>query len=567
MTGVEEQSRRLRGEGRDAATVRDTAANVYNPRYSKSSAKRPAVENGVKAPSVPSFQQAKKRAALANLSNQRNIIANVKDADCPVSSFKPQGLVEPTTSKVKTTASLSSKDANTQQQSVSKTFGSKQPVLQAPIDQSLLRNNEPCNGFVSFHTRSGNLSPNRSDGKSESMDESMSTSDSSKSPDVEYIGDSNDAAVASLERRTVQNLYISNHSHLKSRQVVFNFNACLPMYLTLIKISFAFSNHEATFVCHLFQESSSAKAKSNGLQIIDVDTNHADPQMCTVYAPDIDRHLRNAETKKRPAADYMEVVQEDINANMRGILIDWLVEVAEEYKLVPDTLYLTVSFIDRYLSKNLVNRQRLQLLGVTCMLIAAKYEEICAPQVEEFCYITDNTYFRDEVLQMESNILKHLHFELSTPTVKSFLRLLAHTNVCLYQTAYKRRFVRAAQVCPEVQFLQLEFLANYLAELTLPEYSFLGYLPSLVAASAVFLAKVTLDPTTRPWNATLKHYTQYRPSELRNCVKALHELQCDRQGCSLPAIREKYRQHKFKCASTLIPPSVIPLEFFFDFDC
>lgn len=93
----------------------------------------------------------------------------------------------------------------------------------------------------------------------------------------------------------------------------------------------------------------------------------------------------------------MEAMQKDITPSMRGILIDWLVEVAEEYKLVPDTLYLTVAYIDRFLSCNTVTRQRLQLLGVSCMLIASKYEEICAPQVEEFCYITDNTYRREEV--------------------------------------------------------------------------------------------------------------------------------------------------------------------------
>ena len=101
--------------------------------------------------------------------------------------------------------------------------------------------------------------------------------------------------------------------------------------------------------------------------------------------------------KRRPTTDFMETMQKDINPSMRGILIDWLVEVAEEYKLVPDTLYLTVAYIDRFLSCNTVSRQRLQLLGVSSMLIAAKYEEICAPQVEEFCYITDNTYRREEV--------------------------------------------------------------------------------------------------------------------------------------------------------------------------
>lgn len=75
--------------------------------------------------------------------------------------------------------------------------------------------------------------------------------------------------------------------------------------------------------------------------------------------------------KRRPLPDYIEKVQKDVNANMRGILVDWLVEVAEEYKLVPDTLYLTISYIDRFLSLNVLNRQRLQLLGVSSMLIAS----------------------------------------------------------------------------------------------------------------------------------------------------------------------------------------------------
>lgn len=75
--------------------------------------------------------------------------------------------------------------------------------------------------------------------------------------------------------------------------------------------------------------------------------------------------------KRRPAADYIETVQVDVTANMRGILVDWLVEVAEEYKLVSDTLYLTVSYIDRFLSAKSINRQKLQLLGVSAMLIAS----------------------------------------------------------------------------------------------------------------------------------------------------------------------------------------------------
>lgn len=74
---------------------------------------------------------------------------------------------------------------------------------------------------------------------------------------------------------------------------------------------------------------------------------------------------------RRPLADYLAKVQKDITANMRGVLVDWLVEVAEEYKLLSDTLYLTVSYVDRFLSLNSLNRKMLQLLGVSSMLIAA----------------------------------------------------------------------------------------------------------------------------------------------------------------------------------------------------
>jgi len=108
----------------------------------------------------------------------------------------------------------------------------------------------------------------------------------------------------------------------------------------------------------------------------------------------------------------METMQKDITTAMRGILIDWLVEVAEEYKVMPDTLYLTVSYIDRFLSSNTVSRQQLQLLGVSCMLIASKYEEICAPQVEEFCYITDNTYRREEVCTVTFPVFDLIGLEL-----------------------------------------------------------------------------------------------------------------------------------------------------------
>lgn len=100
----------------------------------------------------------------------------------------------------------------------------------------------------------------------------------------------------------------------------------------------------------------------------------------------------------------MEVVQQDVNTSMRAILVDWLVEVSQEYKLVSETLFLAINYIDRFLSQGAAPRRKLQLVGITCMLIAAKYEEIYAPQIDEFCYITDNTYTREEMLAMEQQV-------------------------------------------------------------------------------------------------------------------------------------------------------------------
>lgn len=90
---------------------------------------------------------------------------------------------------------------------------------------------------------------------------------------------------------------------------------------------------------------------------------------------------------------------------MRSILIDWLVEVHLKFKLVPESLYLTVNLIDRYLEREQVHRSKLQLLGVTAMLIACKYEEIYPPIVKDFVYITDNAYTKEEILEQERIML------------------------------------------------------------------------------------------------------------------------------------------------------------------
>nr|POF25559.1 cyclin-a1-1 [Quercus suber] len=90
----------------------------------------------------------------------------------------------------------------------------------------------------------------------------------------------------------------------------------------------------------------------------------------------------------------------------------------------------------------------------------------------------------------------------------------------------------------------------------------LCYAPSLIAASAIFLANYFLFPSKRPWNSTLQHYTLYQPFDLCDCVKDLHRLCCDSHNSSLPAIREKYSQHKYKYVAKKYCPPTIPPEFF-----
>ncbi|KAI3687391.1 hypothetical protein L1987_81086 [Smallanthus sonchifolius] len=172
---------------------------------------------------------------------------------------------------------------------------------------------------------------------------------------------------------------------------------------------------------------------ANDQPIVDIDSKHNDPQMCSLYAAELYNNLRAAELKGRPSANYMKTVQRDITQEMRGILIDWLVEVREEYKQTPETLCLTVTLIDQYLSKMYIEKQRLQLLGITCMLIASKYEETIAPRVEDFCFITDGTYTRREVLDMEREVVDVLSFHLSVPTVIKFLRRF----ILAAQSSYK----------------------------------------------------------------------------------------------------------------------------------
>lgn len=214
---------------------------------------------------------------------------------------------------------------------------------------------------------------------------------------------------------------------------------------------------------------------------------------------------------------YMHT-QPEIDEKMRSILIDWLVEVHVKFDLSPETLYLTVNIIDRFLSLKTVPRRELQLVGVSALLIASKYEEIWPPQVNDLVYVTDNSYNSRQILVMEKTILGNLEWYLTVPTQYVFLV----------------RFIKASG-----SDQKLENLVHFLAELGLMHHDSLMFCPSMLAASAVYTARCCLNKTPT-WTDTLKFHTGYSESQLMDCSKLLAFIHSKAGESKLRGVLKKY---------------------------
>ena len=227
------------------------------------------------------------------------------------------------------------------------------------------------------------------------------------------------------------------------------------------------------------------------------------------------------------APTYM-ATQTDINDKMRAILVDWLVEVHLKFKLMPETLFLTVNLIDRYLAAAPVTRKNLQLVGVTAMLLASKYEEIWAPEVRDFVYISDKAYTREQILGCEKGMLNTLGFHLTVPTPFQFLS----------------RLVKAAGADKP-----LAHLAQYYVELALPEYACLRFRGSQLAAAAMYCAiravRGTPEGSPDGWTHALARHSRFSEAEILPCAHALARLQRKAAGASLTAVFKKYNNAKF----------------------
>ena len=285
------------------------------------------------------------------------------------------------------------------------------------------------------------------------------------------------------------------------------------------------------------------------ISFLDIDMVYVHSQRhVTAYAIEIFDYLKRLEVEYAPNPVYIQHIQNDINSQMREILICWLVEVADEFQLQPETLFLTKSYIDRFLSSHRVSRNDLQLVGITCMLIASKFEEQQPPLVDDFIQMTENSYTRAQMIQYEILVLTVLKFRLSGPNEQAFLK--------------RYLMATALTMNDRNEFYLLMLLATYLTERTMQAIECVQFPPSLIAAASLCLALHTLG--LDPWTSTLAHYTGYSESNLlfQKAVCKIHQIHLlafRRTGDpNLETVTEKYNQKKYNQIASLQPADTVP---------
>jgi|GEM_PF-2485632 len=286
----------------------------------------------------------------------------------------------------------------------------------------------------------------------------------------------------------------------------------------------------------------------------DIDLRHPkDPAYCKVYVKDIYSYLSSLQFKYQINHNFLADMQAQRNrANgscirevHRAVLIDWLVEVAEDHMLLSDTLYLCVAYIDRVLSELTIHRSDLQLLGCACLLVAAKYEEQFSPRVDELVAVTDNSYTKKQILHMEFKVLAVLKYQLTMPTAKTF----------------SRRFQRSARVKTTEKFL-----CDFFTELCLLEYDLIVCPPDHIAAACLLAARITLyseDSKNFPsfggnqeciYPLELEHYSGFSQVYLDAIVKRVLHLHQNASHSRLESVVKKYQDQQYGQVSEIIHP-------------
>lgn len=221
------------------------------------------------------------------------------------------------------------------------------------------------------------------------------------------------------------------------------------------------------------------------------DPDLLDPVMVSEYSIDIFSYMKELEVRYAPRANYIEL-QPQLTWDYRSQLIDWLIKVHEKFQLLPETLYLAVNIMDRFLSKKVATLNRFQLVAITALMIACKYEEIFCPTLKDLLYIVDNEYTTEDIIQAEKFMINTLNFELSWPGPMSFLRRISKADSYEYS---------------------IRTLSKYFLETTLLDPRLVASPPSWLAAGAYFLSRFILKGSAE-WSLKHCYYSGYTQEQL-----------------------------------------------------
>lgn len=202
------------------------------------------------------------------------------------------------------------------------------------------------------------------------------------------------------------------------------------------------------------------------------------------YQEDVLDHMEHMEAETMPDIHSIEI-QTEIQWFMRPYLLDFLLEAHHAFQLLPETLHLAVNLLDRYCSRRVVYKRHYQLVGCAALLIAAKYgdRKERVPTIRELKSMCCSLYDDDMFTQMEWHVLQTLNWMIGHPTVTSFQQLALTEVSC----------------DPE-----LEHMSYYLTEIALYHKEFISIRPSVMARSALALARCILgrpQPRYSEWAA------------------------------------------------------------------
>ncbi|XP_023645481.1 putative cyclin-B3-1 isoform X2 [Capsella rubella] len=282
-----------------------------------------------------------------------------------------------------------------------------------------------------------------------------------------------------------------------------------------------------------FDEKNGDSALQEKLPNIDDESN---PLEVAEYVDDIYQFYWISEALN-PALGFYLTAHTEVSPVTRGILINWLIEVHFKFDLMHETLYLTMNLLDRYLSQVPIGKNEMQLIGLTALLLASKYEDYWHPRINDLISISAESYTREQILGMERIMLKELKFRLNAPTPYVFML----------------RFLKAAQ-----SNKKLEQLAFYLIELCLVEYEALKYKPSLLCASAIYVARCTLHMTP-VWTSLLNNHTRYNVSQMKDSSDMILRFHKAAKTGKLRVTYEKYMNPNHSNVAVLKPLDKLPL--------